>query len=176
MTEELLEKLSMSEGMHVSEIKERLANGTLTLLQSNFSKINPKFRPCLLGAGTKKKVATAIGMTAQESHSFSQQELNLILSTEPDFFVDLTVGDHVFDALRELRAKLSVPLGCSPTYSILAPKNITHELSTNKILHSIRQFLDTGVDYICLPLGMDSNLAQETEGRKTILMDIDKQH
>ena len=48
-------------------------------------------------------------MTAQESHSFSQQELNLILSTEPDFFVDLTVGDHVFDALRELRAKLSVP-------------------------------------------------------------------
>lgn len=167
--EKWIQELSKKEGLSVEEIRQGIQRGTITLLGSKMSMTNEQFQPCLIGKSTAKKTAAAIGMTDIEDKPFSDEELNVILKSEPDFFVDLTVGDHIMDALRWFRKKINVPLGCSPTYGIFAPNNISSKLSKEKIVKSIEEYLKTGLDFICLPLGINKQILTMLEKSKRII-------
>lgn len=102
-------------------------------------------------------------MTANDTEHFSIDELSLILNSEPDFFMDLTVGKYTIEALRYLRDRINYPLGCSPTYDILSFQNTKEKLSGDYILSRLEEFFSTGIDFVCIPYGINKELLKSLD-------------
>ena len=155
----LLAELSEKEGLDLAVISEGISKNSIVMLASNISLLKKEnFIPCLIGKKTQKKIACAIGMTANDKAHFSANELNVILNSKPDYFMDLTVGSHTIDALKFLREILDYPLGCAPSYDILAPTNTTSLLSKETILARLKDIMETGVDFVCIPMGLNKEM------------------
>ena len=121
----------------LDEIIKKRKKREITLLQSKKSELDRCFKPCAIGKGTRIKVAAAIGLTSQKTELFSEQDIRTLLMANPDFLVELSVGEKAIDNLRHLHDNIHIPIGCSPSYSIFSPNKSTTKIERYQIIEII---------------------------------------
>lgn len=124
------------------------------LLQSKRSAENVLFQPCVLGTQTFPKIAVAVGMNMKSQECMTAEEIKSIMNLKPDFLIELSIGDLALENLRKVREYAQVPLGCSPTYTIIPIDRAVGPVDKTEFLFRIREICEIGVDFICLPLGI----------------------
>lgn len=158
-SKEKLDFLAKNENLEPEVLLGKIQDGSISVLMSAASENVEDFRPVVIGNGTRKKVCVAIGMDGNSIRHFNKDELNVILNAEPDVVCDVSVGAGIPEALSEIRNYINVPLGSCPTYDIFNGK-IKDILSKEYILDRIEAHLKTGVDYILLHFGVESDMLE----------------
>ena len=153
----ILNKLVKNDIISPENIMYGIKNGTISVLCSHKSSLNPDFHPLIVGNGTRKKSCVAIGMDSKSIEHFKQDELKIIMNALPDAVCDVSIGKNIPQALASIRNEINIPLGSCPTYDVLN-ETIKTTVSRDYVLETIEAHLQSGIDFILLHLGFNLSM------------------
>ncbi|WP_330231414.1 phosphomethylpyrimidine synthase ThiC [Nocardia sp. NBC_00508] len=156
------------EGIDPVDAALAVQQGTLVFLRSEASRHMTDYRPLLVGAGTRRKVAGLIGLGPRDSNRQAIVEsMSVILAAGPDSVMDLTTNPEGVALRADLKEVVGVPLGACLTYDLFASPR--KKFGRNEFLDRFEMGLAPGVDFVLIHAGINPGLAEMSEKSDRIM-------
>lgn len=148
-----------SENLNPDDAAKRVAAGTLVFPRCTASRAQDGFRPLLIGAGTRRKIAALIGLGPRDKDRQSiVSSMNVILAARPDAVMDLTTNPAGVALRSELKDVVGVPLGACLTYDLFADPR--KKWGRTEFLDRFEIGLADCVDFVLVHMGINPALAE----------------
>ncbi|MCX5697671.1 MAG: phosphomethylpyrimidine synthase ThiC [Candidatus Omnitrophica bacterium] len=167
----LTQEISRLEGIPAKDIRQRLRNGRLAILNNNRRKI---MKPCAVGEGLRVKVNANIGTSSELFCLETELEkLEAAIKYGADAVMDLSTGGNLKELRRAILEKSSVPVGTVPVYEVAVQAQEKRsgllEFDIENILQVLKNQAEDGVDFFTIHAGVTRKSLSALKKNKRVL-------
>lgn len=167
----LLEKVSLSEGVSVQTLLDKIKKGTVVVPSNRIKKLS---RPCAIGEGLRTKVNVNLG-SSQDADGIKQElkKLEICLEYGADTVMDLSTGKNLKEIRKAIIEESAIPVGTVPIYEaaikIAQEKGNISYMKVKDVLGTIEEQAKEGVDFFTIHCGLNKKILETFSKQKRIL-------
>lgn len=163
-----LKEVAKKECLSVSFLEQQLKQGRVVI---PLRKKKEFIRPVAIGEGCKIKVNTNIGIsTAKVDIATELKKLAMAVSCRTDTVMDLSIGENLSEARRQIIAACPVAVGTVPVYEVALAvekrKGSFEKMSFEDIAAVLEQQARDGVDFFTIHAGILKNTLRMIKRKK----------
>lgn len=165
-----MQYVSKHENIPLGTLKERIKEGTITLIKNSKRKI----LPCAVGKGLRTKVNANLG-TSQDKKDIKGElkKLRSAIKAGADTVMDLSTGGRIKDIRRAILKNSTIPVGTVPIYEavIKACKERGHisRMTKKDVLEALEEQAADGVDFFTVHCGVNQESLTRLKRKKRLM-------
>ncbi len=165
-----MQYVSKHENIPLGTLKERIKEGTITLIKNSKRKI----LPCAVGKGLRTKVNANLG-TSQDKKDIKGElkKLRSAIKAGADTVMDLSTGGRIKDIRRAILKNSTIPVGTVPIYEavIKACKERGHisRMTKKDVLDALEEQAADGVDFFTVHCGVNQESLTRLKRKKRLM-------
>lgn len=157
-----MEMVSKEEGIHISKLKEGIANGCIVIPKSRLHDC----RAIGIGKGLKTKVNANIGTSPHECNIQNElKKLEMCIKYKADTVMDLSTGGDINKIRRQIIKSSSIPVGTVPIYQVIVECESIEDVKEDHFIDVIGTHIKDGVDFITVHAGITKDVLPLVEKR-----------
>jgi len=153
---QLMKLIAQKEAIGLSELRQRIAEGIVVILNNNTRKIK---NPCAVGYGLRTKINANLGTSTDRSSLVIElKKLKTAIAYGADAVMDLSIGGDLKRVRKEIVRDSSVPVGTVPIYEAAVMAERKHgsflKMKEQDLFDVLESQAQDGVDFFTVHSGV----------------------